>query len=863
MKRLLTLLLAIVASVCAIGIAGCDLFGKVQNVKLSFIVDNQVYATVDTTGSEAITLPSDPEKEGYIFDGWFWDDGVWQKPFTANSLLTAPISSNMKVYAKFSKEHEHIYTSVTTDPTCEAQGYTTHTCDCGHSYIDDYKNALGHDISQHEAKEAKCDEVGWEAYEDCSRCDYTTYNEIAKLEHDISQHEAKEAKCDAVGWEAYEDCSRCDYTTYNEIAKLEHDEENHTAKQPTCGSVGWDAYVTCSRCDYSTYNEIAKLDHTYSIEWENDETYHFHRAICEHIDQVKDKAEHTLDDDNICTVCEYEYYTQELEFRYLDYSQSYQVIGVNGYVYSNNIVIPKTYEEKPVTSIGEGAFASAFGLVGCDAVTIPASITSIGAGAFDGSYSLSKVYFKGTIDDWVMIEFADETANPLYRNVFLDDNNDTDIQIIGPSYRMKDLYIGGEIVSNGYEIVLTKATKIDSYAFIFGFNHLERIILPNQLTTIEADAFSGNRAEIVWGDNPTITTIGNKAFANYLGTSITIPGSVTTIEVGAFYECYSLKSVNFTGTIDDWAMINFGDNPLKIAGRLFINGQIVVQANLTTATKISAGAFWNCIPLISLTIPSSVTYIGGSAFWNCVNLTEIINKSSINLEENDAQSDILQYAQNVVTDESQSKIVKVREDDLYGYAEYFFYENQLIMCKNFKIGLALPLILDEYDNPINYAVGKYAFAGAVDCYLYIPSAWEGVFDAWAFIDSGLIGIEVNPENSLYSSFAGILLDAQGGTLIACVGNRTEIFIPNGVIGILPEAFKGCSNVNYIEIPSTVMNFDVGVLESTNVQYIRYYGTMQDFKNIMGGYIPDHLFERGLKTIECSDGVITRDSLDTI
>ena len=38
----------------------------------------------------------------------------------------------------------HSYTSVVTQPTCAAQGYTTYTCECGDNYVDDYLNATGH-----------------------------------------------------------------------------------------------------------------------------------------------------------------------------------------------------------------------------------------------------------------------------------------------------------------------------------------------------------------------------------------------------------------------------------------------------------------------------------------------------------------------------------------------------------------------------------------------------------------------------------------------------------------------------------------------------------------------------------------------
>ena len=42
--------------------------------------------------------------------------------------------------------HTHNYVAVMTPPTCTAQGYTTYTCACGDTYIDDYVGATGHDF---------------------------------------------------------------------------------------------------------------------------------------------------------------------------------------------------------------------------------------------------------------------------------------------------------------------------------------------------------------------------------------------------------------------------------------------------------------------------------------------------------------------------------------------------------------------------------------------------------------------------------------------------------------------------------------------------------------------------------------------
>lgn len=91
-----------IASICLIAVLlFCLSSCSKAEFELNFIVDDETYATVATGGNETIKMPDDPTKEGYTFDGWYWDDGEWKKPFTANSLLDAPLSSDMSVYAKF------------------------------------------------------------------------------------------------------------------------------------------------------------------------------------------------------------------------------------------------------------------------------------------------------------------------------------------------------------------------------------------------------------------------------------------------------------------------------------------------------------------------------------------------------------------------------------------------------------------------------------------------------------------------------------------------------------------------------------------------------------------------------------------
>ena len=144
--------------------------------------------------------------------------------------------------------------------TCSAKAVCV---TCGAEYGE--KDSNNHALEQHAAKAPTCTEIGWDAYDTCSRCDYTTYAELPALNHDLKQHAAKAATCTEKGWDAYEACSRfgCDYTTRKELPALNHALEQHAAKAPTCTEPGWDAYETCSRCDYTTYAELPILGHDY------------------------------------------------------------------------------------------------------------------------------------------------------------------------------------------------------------------------------------------------------------------------------------------------------------------------------------------------------------------------------------------------------------------------------------------------------------------------------------------------------------------------------------------------------------------------------------------------------------------------
>ena len=181
--------------------------------------------------------------------------------------------------------------------TCTEIGWKAYdTCSRSGCNYTTYREipALKHDFVYHQAKPATCKEIGWDAYKTCSRCDYNTYAEVPALNHDLVPHEAKAATCTKPGWNAYDTCSRCNYTTYAEQPALNHDLKQHAAKAPTCTEKGWNAYETCSRCDYTTYAELPALNH----------------ALVQHDAQAATCTEKGWDAYETCSRCDYTTYTE-------------------------------------------------------------------------------------------------------------------------------------------------------------------------------------------------------------------------------------------------------------------------------------------------------------------------------------------------------------------------------------------------------------------------------------------------------------------------------------------------------------------------------------------------------------------------
>lgn len=94
--------------------------------------------SIETLEGQNIVAPVDPEKEGYVFEGWYSDTEL-TKLFDFNETL---INSNIKLYAKWTKAKEQEYKEVTT----YVQEEVTQKNEIKDSHLDEKLNILKNDI---------------------------------------------------------------------------------------------------------------------------------------------------------------------------------------------------------------------------------------------------------------------------------------------------------------------------------------------------------------------------------------------------------------------------------------------------------------------------------------------------------------------------------------------------------------------------------------------------------------------------------------------------------------------------------------------------------------------------------------------
>jgi hypothetical protein len=260
-------------------------------------------------------------------------------------------------------------------------------------------------------------------------------------------------------------------------------------------------------------------------------------------------------------------------------------ITITEYTGSGGVVaIPDLINGLPVTSIGKEAF---YNKPSVTSVTIPNSVTSIGSEAFYSCIKLTIVAIPNNVTSIGSMAFYNCTS-------------------------LNTVTLGNSVASIG------------EGAF-YGCTSLTSVTIPNSVTSLGSMPFyncTSLAAITVDTLNSAFSSVDGVLFDKSQTTLIkypngkaggyTIPMSVNSIGVSAFFGCRSLASITIP------------DSVTSIGNIAFYNCTSLNNVTLgNSVASIGEGAFNNCINLIGITIPSSVTSIGNQAFEHCTSLTGV------------------------------------------------------------------------------------------------------------------------------------------------------------------------------------------------------------------------------------------------
>ena len=358
-------------------------------------------------------------------------------------------------------------------------------------------------------------------------------------------------------------------------------------------------------------------------------------------------------------------------------------------------------------------------------------------------------------------------------------------------------------------------TKLGWNCF-YGCCALTAIDIPDSVEIIDTDSFDGciNLRDVTIPDS--VTYIGEEAFyacfaltdlkipesVNYIGrcafrycsslTEIDIPEGVELLEEGTFLGCSGLERVSLPQSVR------------HIRNSVFADCSSLESITLPDKLEsMGTNVFRGCSSLRAISVPDSVTSIGMRAFSYCPAMTEASLGNGLTEVPDKA----------FYGNTGLKKVTLGKNIESIGKSSF---EN----CRSL-VDIVIPVSVRVIDNCAFcgceslgvfriqrnvISIGEKAFA---DCssltVMNIPGSVSSIHDSAFWNCRSLKNIQVNADNSYYSSLDGVLYNKAKTKLLACGGGKTGITIPGTVKWLCKGAFYGCSRISSVDIPDSVIS----------------------------------------------------------
>ena len=535
--------------------------------------------------------------------------------------------------------HTHSYTAAVTEPTCTEAGYTTYTCSCGDSYVEDEVPALGHEeISDGNDKAATCTEPGETAGSHCGRCGIVIKEAgtVPALGHEEVTDAAVAATCTETGLTEGSHCERCGTVikAQEEIPALGQEEVTDAAVAATCTETGLTEGSHCEVCEtvIKAQEEIPALGHSYVdgvCENCGEELPAGTMQCGENLYATFDEKTGTL---TIFGTGDYFYYTEEDPAPWTELKEKIKKVVIDGAYgamgFADCTNLESVSLSDSVVWIDAGAFENCVKLT---EVVLPENLENLYSAAFRGCTGLTSITIPGTvtaIEDYAFAEctglkevILQEGLIEIYYNAF---ENCTSLESItfpvGTRF-IRDLAFAGCTGLKEIYFLGDYTKEISGDAFTGVVANAYYHVKNETWQDVELKNYGG---ELTWGTFTLEEDAAGKCGDNLTWTYKAATNTLTITGTGAMYDYTSNEPAPWTEqglyvtkvvveegatTIGSWAF-----------GEVFELQEVKLPE---TVTYIGDCAFAMCESLTTINIPSKVTYIGEMCFHNCAKLTNV------------------------------------------------------------------------------------------------------------------------------------------------------------------------------------------------------------------------------------------------
>jgi len=460
------------------------------------------------------------------------------------------------------------------------------------------------------------------------------------------------------------------------------------------------------------------------------------------------------------------------------------VVEISGYAFQDCITMREIVFPDSLKKIKWSAFE---GCINLRSVTLPPNLTELGSDAFAGCTNLTSVTLPNSLLSLGSYAFEDCTA--LTSVVLPDSLTSLSFGVFQECFALKSLTLPSKI------------TEIPSYLCL-QCSSLESIVIPSGVTNIGYRAFDECSSLASLTLNEGLVTIDDHCFGGLAISELELPSTLTSIGEWGFEECINLRKVFIP------------QGMTEISRGSFYGCSSLEEVSLPEGiTSIGVHAFNLCGELVEITLPSTLNSIGTYAFQRSSKLTKLFIPASVTSIGNQP------FPGNIVLLSAADAYTRTWAQENGIAWEHDIHTQDIMAAKDatctepgYTEGLWCAGCGEIFTQQTEIAALGHTevIDAAVPATHVTAGLTEGshcsVCNTELVVQEVIPVVEISSVLTLPAALKVIEDKAFEGGTFACV------VIPDGCVCIEAYAFKNCAQLQFIEIPSSVISIDSTALD---------------------------------------------------